>query len=386
MIDPSKLSLKARLADKAAGRPDPAHLQPILYQQRVRELLDSTVPPTPASEVAVRTGQLTVPVYPEATVPAYVPLSAPFVLEAVDEPRSHWTSFGLGMASGVVCGWALLVIVVATVTSFGPQPTNAAMHPGEARPAEGLEQHGRDLAGAVALPLATEYLTQVHSPGSGRMPAKERATGDFAVVPASVIASIGGWDGEKNATPFTLRAGAVNADKTQDEKLQAVSADVTEDRPARHGSVDHGNSGLSGPSRTKADDVSVAALPRGGVRAAQSRVKHAADGPTTEVAPKTVAPVRRDRKASPSKSRKSRVARAASKTRRSGKKLVRNGPANRRRSAAALQRRAGRSSAGLLAVRPTKAAKPPSFLASTGLLKAQPPWARKLFSTARSEP
>ena len=381
MIDPSRLSLKARLADKAAGRSDPEHLQPILYQQRVRELLDATESPALSSEVTVRAAQLTDLVSPAVAAPAYGPLSAPFVLDARDEQRGHWTSFGLGMASGVVCGWALLVIVVATVTSFGPQSTNAAVHPGKARPVEDLEHRGRDHAGA-ALPLATEYLTKVSNAGSARIPAKQRATGDFAVVPASVIAAIGGVAGEAGAASPALRSGAVSSEKPFGAKLQVVS----KDQPADLGSVDQRNSDLSKPSGSRADKVSVAALPRAAEFTTQSRVKNAADGPTTRAAAKAVTPSRGDRKAALAKSRRSRVPRVSSKSRRRGKKLARKSPTNRSRSSAAWQRRAGRSSAGVLAVQPATVAKPPSFLFSAGLQKAPPAWAKQLFSTTRSEP
>ncbi|MGI9410188.1 MAG: hypothetical protein ACR2OV_08940 [Hyphomicrobiaceae bacterium] len=361
MIDPNRLSLGARLAEREmVGRSHPQHLQPVLYQHRVREILTASGTESSADEAGVvsePTANLPDLVRPESR---YRPIDVPPVFDTENERGGHWMSFSLGMASGVVCGWALTVIVVATATSIGLQPTNAGIHQSSIRSEVGRSQGGPDLV-RVAANMATEELGETTNPRMELAQPTKSAAGDFAIVPASMAGSIGLGNGPNNLTSVAGQPEAIGRFDNGAQNLKVARAGMTSEL---------GEQAQSALTSEKAGDADS--------RATVARVATAATSPSK--------PSENARKASITRSSKSAAKRAAINARRRAKRIVRAGSSKRGRNSVAVQNRSGRSAVGALATPAADVAKPGIALTAAGLLKAHPDWAKNLFNSERFTP
>ena len=355
MIDPNRLSLGARLAERAmTGRSDPQHLRPILYQHRVREFLAAAEAGEGDSKTPWIPGRDPASLHQQDSAEAPYPVFVPFRSKRDDGLSANWTSFGFGMASGVVCGWALMVIVVASATSLGLQPTNAAIHQTGLQPEDGLKGGKADQARAVLTPAA-RGLARFSDTGTEQAPLATDTTGDFAVVPTSTTDRTSGSGGANDISIVASQPEATGSYKplVRSFEFARAAASLSQRESAQPTLTNEIGSDVG-----RGSDVAGRASP-----SAAAKTESVVKAPTP-------------------KSRNAAAKRAAISARRRAQRIARRNAAKRRRLVAALQKRAGRSSVGAVSTPVAEVPKPTPQLA-TALLKAHPDWAVSLFHSER---
>ena len=196
-------TLTGRSAPRGA-KPDP---EPDLYQHRVQRIIAqnrrSPLPaagePEPAAKVSATDRRLTgMPKVLAGATAVIVPGAQP---DSIDQPEEseHWISFGVGMAAGIACGWALLFF---TMAAMDPEPSTGPRDGGRAiaaapEPAvdkrEDIAAQGRHEAARRVLErqvaLATaRVLTPPESGGVERVSARDLPVEEAAAPPRTVSA------------------------------------------------------------------------------------------------------------------------------------------------------------------------------------------------------